>query len=146
MNIKLNQNQAISTATQGVGSVAGALASKGAMSFVGEGMKTPLYKGVLGAALLVGASAISGSGVVCDASRGFLFGAGLQQTLEAVAKIISPNVVADENAQGMQKFLGAAVNGLAGNQAYASRYEPINISASAWEDAEQEKETIISVV
>ena len=116
MKLKLNQTNAIKTATLGVSAASGALVSKGAMSYAPAAMQKPLSKGIIGVIALVAASTITGTGTVKDVSQGLLVGVGIQQTLEAVAGVAKDGIAKMDSESGVTKFLAASVNGLAGTE------------------------------
>lgn len=133
MKVGLNQKNAISTATLGVAAAGGSMVSKGAMSFAPASMKKPILKGILGIAGLIAASTIQGKDTADVVARGVLLGAGVQQSLEAVAGIVKPKLAVAENPSGMQKFLNASVDGLAGSE--SSDYQ---LPDGAWADFEEQ--------
>lgn len=114
MNLKLNQDKIISTATLGVSAGVGALVSKGAMTIAPESFKKPAVRGVLGVVAIVAASTISGNSITNTAMKGGLLGVGIQQITESVVAFIKPTAKVETATTTGQKFLGGMVQGLTG--------------------------------
>ena len=123
---KLSQSNVLETVTA-VGSIGlGVAVSKGVNAIIPDGMQTPLVKGGMAVASIVGAALIPSKKGITKMGKNAVVGFAIGNAWSAIADLVTPTLPTEQSSTA-QKFIGAAF-GLNG-----SEEAPIQISRQIWE-------------